>query len=587
MPDICSHCGKKLGFLANYGTNEKPLCYTCGNPAPCRRCGREQSVTQNIVLNDDGICSECRKDLEVIEKTPGSEQAAIEFNVNLSKVDPSDLTFSKSIVSRALLALLLTFAFYLFAIGLVVTLLIFGITDLQDGSFHIRLFFFCFGGAGVILWSILPRTEEFRVPGILLRPSGHPDLFRLLGAIADASGQKLPRDVYLTYEMNAWVTKRGGFLGIGGYDVMGIGLPLLQNFTIAETTSIVAHEFGHFFGGDTSLGPLIFSTRSAILRTVKNLSKNIGILYFPFLWYGKLFLRITHAVSRRQELNADKFAAEVSSDTTFSGALKKITVLGPAFGVFMANEAGPILLRGYRPDIHDGFNQFLAVPAIADENARLLKEALESDDANVYDTHPSLNIRLSALSDASIPESDNADDRSATVLLESPDKMEAEVLNFIMKGAGKPLEQVAWEQVGEIVWKELWQERVHDYRSMLEGKSFGEIGQIFTAVHKSLRSKLSGEQAYMEAIGILGCAAVIGLTDQGWLLKVNVGRELELINGDLAIRPFDLVKELVDNGTTEQMLSEKLNSFGILEKPILLTEKLSEGDKESVDPDIS
>jgi Zn-dependent protease with chaperone function len=43
---------------------------------------------------------------------------------------------------------------------------------------------------------------------------------------------------------------QGGFLGIGGYRVLGIGLPLLQNFNISEVTSILAHEFGHFYGGD-------------------------------------------------------------------------------------------------------------------------------------------------------------------------------------------------------------------------------------------------------------------------------------------------------------------------------------------------
>jgi Zn-dependent protease with chaperone function len=83
---------------------------------------------------------------------------------------------------------------------------------------------------------------------------------------------------------------------------MGLGLPLLRVLTISQLRAVLAHEFGHYYGGDTKLGPWIYKTRSAIGRTLDSLRGHEGwssLLQLPFLWYGKMFLRITHAVSRR------------------------------------------------------------------------------------------------------------------------------------------------------------------------------------------------------------------------------------------------------------------------------------------------
>jgi len=133
-------------------------------------------------------------------------------------------------------------------------------------------------------------------PGPLLEPKEHPKLFEALAGIAEATKQQMPAEVYLTAEVNAWVMDRGGIMGRGRRRIMGLGLPLLQVLSVCQLRAVLAHEFGHFHGGDTKLGPWIYKTRAAIGRTLQGLTAYSSFLQTPFLWYGKAFLHMTHAV---------------------------------------------------------------------------------------------------------------------------------------------------------------------------------------------------------------------------------------------------------------------------------------------------
>jgi len=41
---------------------------------------------------------------------------------------------------------------------------------------------------------------------------------------------------------------------------MVIGLPLMQIMTVSQMRAVLAHEFGHYYGGDTKLGPWVYRT---------------------------------------------------------------------------------------------------------------------------------------------------------------------------------------------------------------------------------------------------------------------------------------------------------------------------------------
>ena len=179
---------------------------------------------------------------------------------------------SSSLAGRALIALALMVGFYVTAMVIAGVLAYIPYAEWVYGNrLHIKIVFVCLGGAGVILWSIIPRIDRFIAPGPELNPDHHPEIFKTIHEVAERTRQEPPASVYIVPDMNAWVSQRGGIMGFGSNRVMGIGLPLLQVTTTSQFKAILAHEFGHYYSGDTSLGPWIYKTRAAIGRTLDNL----------------------------------------------------------------------------------------------------------------------------------------------------------------------------------------------------------------------------------------------------------------------------------------------------------------------------
>jgi Zn-dependent protease with chaperone function len=77
--------------------------------------------------------------------------------------------------------------------------------------------------------------------------------------------------------MNAFVGDRGGIMGFGSRRIMGLGLPLLALLNISEFRAVLAHEFAHYYGGDTRLGPWVYKTRMAIIRVFQSVG-SLGAL---------------------------------------------------------------------------------------------------------------------------------------------------------------------------------------------------------------------------------------------------------------------------------------------------------------------
>ena len=204
---------------------------------------------------------------------------------------------SPSLAGRAAMAVALMIGFYVLALAIVAGLLfLLYAMVVYANRVNLQLLLFALIGAGTILWSIIPRWDSFEAPGPRLTADKHPELFKAVSDIAQKTDQPMPAEVYLVSDMNAWVAHRGGMMGLGSRPVMGLGLPLMQLLGKSQFLAVLAHEFGHYHGGDTKLGPWIYKTRAAIGRTINNMGDSV--LQMPFNWYGNLFLRITHAISR-------------------------------------------------------------------------------------------------------------------------------------------------------------------------------------------------------------------------------------------------------------------------------------------------
>jgi heat shock protein HtpX len=190
--------------------------------------------------------------------------------------------------------------------------------------------------AAAMLWSLVPRRDKFMPPGPLLDRSSQPRLFAELDSIAASLDETLPRDVYFIGEVNAWVADRGGVMGFGSRRVMGLGLPLLSILTLSQFRAVLAHEFAHYYGGDTRLGPWVYKTQTAIVRTFQNIGslRQLGrfwafsIMYLfvatVLNWYFMLFLRATNFVSRKKEYRADELACLIAGPQALIEGLRAI-----------------------------------------------------------------------------------------------------------------------------------------------------------------------------------------------------------------------------------------------------------------------
>lgn len=302
-----------------------------------------------------------------------------------------------SLTGRILLALALTVLFYALALGIVAFCAAVVIDDLfLTPRLRIRSDIALALAGGAILWALIPRKDTFEAPGPRLKLEEHPRLGAEIKKVAEAAGQPVPEDVYLLDTANAFVAERGGRLGFGGRRVLGIGLPLLQLCTVEQFRAVLAHEFGHFVGSDTVFGAFLYRTRAAIARTVDSLGKSGSPVKWVFIGYGKLFLRITHAVKRAQEFSADAFSAQVTSPKTAAEALRKVIPYDAVYLRYWNQEVAPVLEAGRMPPIHEGLEVFCK----SMDGLEILERAesgATTATANPYDTHPPLRERVEAL----------------------------------------------------------------------------------------------------------------------------------------------------------------------------------------------
>ena len=465
-----------------------------------------------------------------------------------------------SIFGRAVLAIGLLLGFYVLAVAFAVLLLFVPYASVV--YFH-RIFIAptiaCIVAAFAILAAAIPRRNVFTPPGPVLKEDEQPKLFEVLRGIARATGQEMPGEVYCTLEMNAWVSQRGGVLGIGGHRTMGLGLPLMSILSTDQFRAVLAHEFGHFHRGDTRLVALIYRTRAAITRTLDGLQgTNSRLLRMPFIWYGNWFLRLTTSVSRRQEHIADELAATTVGAEPLGAALRLLHVASGRYGMYWYHDVVPLLERGLYAPIAEGVHL-----AIGSHESRQLMEieldaALQESEKNPYDTHPPLGERLSNLG-IDQKRKDPSSDPAAITLVSDPDARELEALLHILPPPSRSkLTKIPWADVTEKVWVPAWTETVRQERRTLIGLTPAGI-PVFARNLERMYSTLIGKGMAPDSVQRLiwkasrtaGIAMILALRARGWEVRAEPGHEVQCCRNETQIRPLTVIpriakKELSD-----------------------------------------
>jgi heat shock protein HtpX len=457
-----------------------------------------------------------------------------------------------SIAARAAIAVVLMVGFYALALGMLVGLVYIPYAEWSyAGRLHLKLAFGCLLGAGAIALAIVPRVDRFEDPGPELEPQRFARLFACIAGIAQRTGQAMPAQVFLVGDMNAWVAHRGGVMGFGSKRVMGIGWPLLQVLSVKQLEAVLAHEFGHYHGGDTRLGPWIYKTRSAIGRTLESLG-NEGWLHLPFKWYGTLFLRLTHAVSRAQELAADRLAAHVAGARAMIEGLKRVHAGAAAFDAYWAQEVSPVLSDGYRTPLARGFSTFMRVARIQTAMQSFVARELEAGETDPYDTHPALRDRIAALGgdvkDAGLEVAEDGGG-PAIELLGDVDAAESMLLAFLIKQSS--LKPIGWDEVPETLLVPRWRSQAVSVAPILNGLELGQLPRVVReqkqAILKAVLTRSIPEENVPQVLAaVAGSWLVMVLLERGFTPRSPLGESHSMHRGDRCVEPFSVAAAVSD-----------------------------------------
>jgi len=474
----------------------------------------------------------------------------------------ADRSLKASLVGRSIVGLVLFVGFYVLALAVAGALGAAAFLMVQFGRSFYGLAFAlsCLAAAVLILWSVVPRPDRFTAPGPLLTPGTDPRLFEEIFRLAREVGQRPPREAYLMMDVTAGVAERGGIMGLGSRRIAILGLGLLQGLTIDEFRAVLAHEFGHFSRGDTKLALLISRTRTTIIRTIQGLPalSNFGkmatgvasVVQKPFVLYGNWYLRVTQAISRRQEYLADELSVTTVGRATADSALRRTLMMDTAFQMYFGTVLGPALNAGYLPPFSAGLGRYAAGEAVRDDLLKSLAWHLENVKSQAYDSHPSLSERLQAI--AALPAGRAPEPGPpAITLLENVPERERELFAFVNPEAGPKLKPIAWEDVTAAALVPYWAELAKVHQADFAGVTLRQLVDRLPGLADWGR-RMAGvsapdmrdEQARSYAASFIAVSVITRLIERGWQASYVVGQYTVISDGERSWEPFRSIHAL-------------------------------------------
>jgi hypothetical protein len=351
---------------------------------------------------------------------------------------------------------------------------------------------------------------------------------------------------------------------------MLLGLPLLQLLTISQFRAILAHEFGHYYAGDTRMGPWVFRARMNMARVLTQLGRDSVVLSFLSRWavvailrliilgglslWWKFFNRLTQHISRKQEYRCDELACYLAGSESLEKGLCSVNVAAATFAPYWNQVVVPVIAGGYRPQLADGYERyerFVQVPEIAKAASTVLEKRLVTNDANPMDSHPPLKARLEKARSLAIATA-NEDNRPAVTLFDDLPWLELQLLTKLIP-ALKPsgLRPMQWDTAGLEVYVPLWRSELSTLAPVLNSVTIyslpdavANLSQIAGRIPDPPGTLLTREQRAGRAADAIGHALTLALIDHGWRLQLQPGQfYLESENGT-RMNPQTLIKEL-------------------------------------------
>ena len=422
----------------------------------------------------------------------------------------------------------------------------------------------------VVRGMFMLRTPEGEAPpGLPVTAADEPRLWALLRELAAATGTRAPDAVVLTGDVNAAVSEQPRLLGLRpGPRRLYLGVPLLTGLTEARLKAVLAHEYGHFTGGDTRLSALAVRGRVQIGRTVGHFharadstaaaerarqekaaarrtakggrTKEIdtagaGITYrlmaALYTAYAKLYMRATLSTARAQEYAADLTAARIAGRDATASALREIQVLSAAHGFYLDSYATLGLTARQLPPRGQFFGGFGRMLTAREAELAGLREELPTEPASPYDSHPPIADRVRRIEALPADGRGTQDAGPALALLADPDRTLAALEDAVLTDDVRQFE------------------RAGDWEQLLNSSMAAGLASLDTPLHRALALH-TGDRPTLSAL--------LGVIDDGRLWQL--AQRLPL-SGQAATAPDPVFRESVRPVLRDSLRSMVLAEF--------------------------
>ncbi|HRL48951.1 MAG TPA: M48 family metallopeptidase [Propioniciclava sp.] len=276
------------------------------------------------------------------------------------------------------------------------------------------------------------RARMEPTAGPALTREADPELWAVVDDLAQQAATATPDRIVLVSDANAEV------LQAAGRRELLIGLPVFAALTVGELRAVLAHEMGHFAGGEAAA-----NVRTLRARTfVKTMRDNSSIL---IRWFFSLYYRVavwcTAATSRDLERRADGYSARAAGPQAAADAARAMTATSLVWDVVVEERVSLFEDAGRRAPLSEAVRHTL--DAKAEDVGRAVTELLAEERPRWDSTHPRTADRIAAFE--AMPASDvPRDDRPALALIGGPGvrlhRLEGELLR-----AAWPL--ATWDEV--------------------------------------------------------------------------------------------------------------------------------------------
>ena len=342
-----------------------------------------------------------------------------------------------------------------------------------------------------------------------------PALFAMIREVADKTGCKMPKHVYLSPDVNACVFYDTSFWSIF-FPVkknLEIGLGLFDGTSVEEVKSVIAHEFGHFSQNSMKVGSTVYVTNTVLhdliyaedfwdrlldkwclvdtdiirffgvlTRGLTNLIKRLTFYVYKFVQKGYLKL------SRYMEYDADNIACQCVGSANFVSAMCKIDTLSNKDGLYkhllssLIDEKKIVSNYFVGKDVISRLIPNKDMPIL--KHDILLSKPIRKFDItprvkveDVWSSHPTLEDRLenAIKQNCKVEKSGQSVEAWSLIPSSISEKVSNNYTSLIRKSVGDEVSYISNEQLQEWMQKEIGENFIDDRLRPFFGKNIYEF----------------------------------------------------------------------------------------------------------------